>query len=287
MSIPDPTALPLSSTYPYREALVTAVTLARQAGALLLDIHRQGPQRIERKSTHFDLVTEADVASQELILGVIRARFPDDGILAEEEGGSRNGSSGAVWIVDPLDGTTNFAHRYPAFAVSIGMWVNGRPELGVVQDVVREHTYWGAVGQGAWINQDHRLQVSQTGDLQESLVATGFPYSRAINPDNNMAEYGHIVMCAQGVRQAGSAALELALLADGRLDGYWEGHLSSWDYAAGVLLVSEAGGRVTGYDGQPLQLGRHQVVASNGPLHDSLWEAVRTARERAGLSIAS
>ena len=287
MSIPDPTALPLSSTYPYQEALVTAVTLARQAGALLLDIHRRGPQRIERKSTHFDLVTEADVASQELILGVIRTRFPVVGILAEEEGGSRNGSSGAVWIVDPLDGTTNFAHRYPAFTVSIGMWVNGRPELGVVQDVVREHTYWGAVGQGAWLDQDRRLQVSQTGDLQESLVATGFPYSRAFNPDNNMAEYGHILMCTQGVRRAGSAALELALLADGRLDGYWEGHLSSWDYAAGVLLVSEAGGRVTGYDGQPLQLGRHQVVASNGPLHDSLWEAVRTARERAGLSLAS
>lgn len=287
MSISDPTALPLSSTYPYQEALVTAVTLAQQAGTLLLDIYRRGPQRIERKSNSFDLVTEADVASQELILGVIRARFPDDGILAEEEGGSRNGSSGAVWVVDPLDGTTNFAHRYPAFAVSIGMWVNGRPELGVVQDVVRELTYWGAVGQGAWLDQDQRLQVSQAGDLNESLVATGFPYARATNSDNNMAEYGHILMITQGVRRVGSAALELALLADGRLDGYWEGHLSSWDYAAGVLLVSEAGGRVTGYDGQPLQLGRHQVVASNGPLHDSLWEAVRTAREQAGLSLAS
>lgn len=286
MSISDPTALPVSPIYPYREALVTAVTLAREAGALLLDIHRRGPQRIERKSSHFDLVTEADVASQELILGVIRARCPDDGILAEEEGGSRKGRSGAIWIVDPLDGTTNFAHRYPAFAVSIGMWVNGRPELGVVQDVVRELTYWGAAGQGAWMDQDQRMQVSREGDLGESLVATGFPYSRATNPDNNMAEYGHILMCTQGVRRAGSAALELALLADGRLDGYWEGHLSSWDYAAGVLLVSEAGGRVTGYDGQPLSLGRHQVVATNGPLHDPLWQAVRTSRERAGLSPA-
>ncbi len=284
MSSSNQTELPIPPAYRYYDALTTAVTLAQQAGALLLAIHRNGPERIKRKSNSFDLVTEADVASQDLILGVIRSRFPEDGIQAEEEGGSRQGSSGAVWIVDPLDGTTNFAHRYPSFAVSIGMWVDGRPELGVIQDVVRQRTYWGAVGQGAWVGTSQALRVSQVDDLHESLLATGFPYSRAVNPDNNMAEYAHIILRSQGVRRAGSAALELALLAEGCLDGYWEGHLSSWDYAAGVVLVLAAGGTVTGYDGQPLRLGKHQVVASNGPLHAPLWEAVSTARAQAGFA---
>lgn len=273
----DP-ALAISPSFPHTDALIVAIDLARRAGKLLLDIHQRGPRRVESKSTGVDLLTEADLASQELIVAGLTAAFPHHGLLAEESGDNRAGVSEALWLVDPLDGTTNFAHRFPVFSVSIALWVGGEPQVAVVQDVVRRRSYWAAAGQGAWMDRERRLQVSQTAELGQSLLATGFPYSRAANPDNNLAEFCHLMPRTRGVRRAGSAALDMAWLADGRLDGYWEAGLAPWDWGAGLLLVQEAGGMVSDYGGQPWQMGKKQFVASNGLLHPALVDALQTAR---------
>jgi myo-inositol-1(or 4)-monophosphatase len=277
----DPAALPIRHDFPYADALTVAIDLAQRAGELLLGIHQAGPRRVQSKSTGVDLLTEADLASQELIVAGLRAAFPDHGLMAEETGADR-AAGGELWLVDPLDGTTNFAHRFPVFSVSIALWVDGEPQVGVVQDVVRKRSYWAAAGQGAWINLERRLQVSQTAELGQSLLATGFPYSRATNPDNNLAEFCHLMPRTRGVRRAGSAALDMAWLADGRLDGYWEAGLAPWDWAAGLLLVSEAGGVISDYQGRPWQMDKGQFVASNGRLHPALLDAIQTARRMLG-----
>lgn len=283
----DPAVLPISPAFAHAAALVTAIDLAQRAGDLLLNIYQAGPRRVERKSTGVDLLTEADLASQELIVAGLRAAFPDHGLMAEEKGADRTAAGGALWLVDPLDGTTNFAHRFPVFAVSIALWVDGEPQVGVVQDVVRGRSYWAAAGQGAWMDRERRLQVSQTAELGQSLLATGFPYTRATNPDNNLAEFCHLMPRTRGVRRAGSAALDMAWLADGRLDGYWEAGLSPWDWAAGLLLVREAGGVISDYQGQPWEMGKKQFVASNGPLHPALLDAIQTARQMLGSTPSS
>jgi myo-inositol-1(or 4)-monophosphatase len=283
-----PSPLPIPTTYDYYEELTTAIDLARQAGDLLLRIHREGPRRIATKKTGVDMVTEADTASQALILDAITARFPDHDIMAEEEGGDKSNGGRVRWLVDPLDGTTNFASRFPVFAVSIAMCVEGQPAIGVVQDVVRERTYWAAAGQGAWMGtpqrlDDIRLRVSQASELDQSLIATGFPYIRAISKDNNLAEFNYLMPKVRGIRRAGAAALDLAWVADGRLDGYWEAHLWPWDWGAGVLFIAEAGGIVTDYAGEPWQLGGDQLVAANPYLHEKLLTAIQTSRREAGL----
>ncbi len=283
-----PNSLPIPATYAYYEELTTAIDLARQAGDLLLKIHRSGPRRIASKKTAVDMVTEADTASQALILETITSRFPDHNIMAEEEGGDREKGGQMRWLIDPLDGTTNFASRFPVFAVSIAMCVDGQPAIGVVQDVVRERTYWAAAGQGAWMGtpqhlDEVRLQVSQTRELNQSLIATGFPYVRAQTHDNNLAEFNYLMPRVRGIRRAGAAALDLSWVADGRLDGYWEAHLWPWDWGAGTLFIVEAGGVVTDYSGQPWQLGKDQMIAANPHLHEKLLNAVQTARREAGL----
>lgn len=280
-------SLPIPTSYNYYAELTTAIDLARKAGDLLLDIHRAGPKHIRSKNTSVDMVTEADTASQALILETITRRFPDHDILAEEDGGDKQNGARALWLVDPLDGTTNFASRFPVFAVSIALWVDGTPAIGVVQDVVRQRTYWAAAGQGAWMgtpaNLDEvQLRVSQARELNQSLIATGFPYGRATLADNNLAEFNELMPKVRGIRRAGAAALDLAWVADGRLDGYWEAHLWPWDWGAGVLLITEAGGVVSDYAGSPWRLGKDQMVAANPFLHEKLLTAVQTARRAAG-----
>ena len=282
-----PNTLPIPTSYDYYEELTTAIDLARRAGDLLLRIHRQGPRRIATKMTAVDMVTEADTASQALILETITARFPDHAIMAEEDGGDKTNGGRVRWLIDPLDGTTNFASRFPVFAVSIAMCVDGRPAIGVVQDVVRERTYWAAAGLGAWMGApvnlgEVQLRVSQTQELKQSLIATGFPYIRAETDDNNLAEFSYLMPKVRGVRRAGAAALDLAWLADGRLDGYWEAHLWPWDWGAGVLMIIEAGGVVTDYAGEPWRLGANQMVAANPHLHEKLLTAIQKARAAAG-----
>lgn len=253
-----------------------ALDIARQAGQLLLEIYARGPNQVASKQSAVDLVTEADLASQQLIVQALRGRFPDHAILAEETPGALS-EHGLTWVVDPLDGTTNFAHGYPVFSATLALLRDGAPELGVICDPLRSELHWAERGRGAWCN-GRRLAVSTVAELGRSLLATGFPYDRAANPDNNLAEFVYFMPKTRGVRRAGSAALDLAWLAAGRLDGFWERGLNPWDAAAGALMIEEAGGCVTTYAGQPWRPGSRNLLASNGRLHELMLAGLATAR---------
>jgi myo-inositol-1(or 4)-monophosphatase len=264
-----------------------ALDTARQAGQLLRDLYRQR-HTVSHKSSDIDLVTEADLASERLIVDAIRARFPDHHILSEEGLGDLRELAGEIahlWVVDPLDGTVNYAHGYPVWGVSLALTQRGQVALGVSYDPLRDEIYWGERGQGAWCNSEP-LRVSNTARLRDALLATGFAYKRATLSHtsrdqilgNNLAEFGAIMPHVQGVRRAGAAVLDLAHLAAGRLDAYWEIHLQPWDWAVGWLLVEEAGGLVTDLRGQPWSLDTNHLVASNGPLHDELLATLRSAQ---------
>lgn len=257
--------------------LTIAIDLARQAGELLRRGHRDGARQIASKGSAVDLVTEIDLASERLITAGLRQRFPDHAIFGEETGDALP-AAGPVWVVDPLDGTTNFAHGYPVFSVTLALLVDGEPQLGVTYDPLRDDLFWAQRGQGAWRGQ-RRLRSSRTTELSASLLATGFAYDRATNPDNNLAEFSAFVPQCRGVRRGGSAALDIAWVAAGWLDGYWERGIQVWDVAAGVLLVHEAGGTVTTYSGQPWQPCDRNVVAANSVLHPSLLQGLQIARQ--------
>jgi myo-inositol-1(or 4)-monophosphatase len=244
-----------------------AVDTARAAGQLL-HAELRGSRRIAYKGTPTNLVTEMDARAEALILERIGDAFPDDAVLAEE-GGARSGRSGRRWIVDPLDGTTNYAHGLPIFAVSLALESDGGIALGVVYDPNLDELFVAERGRGAWLG-GTRLTVSATALLDESLLATGFPYNVRETPDNNLAEYAAFTLRARGVRRMGSAVIYLAYVAAGRLDGYWELRLGPWDLAAGSLLVEEAGGRITDVRGGPMDLAAPSVVASNGRIHDAM-----------------
>jgi myo-inositol-1(or 4)-monophosphatase len=219
-----------------------------------------------------------DARVESLVVGRLRAAFPDDGILAEE-GGAAAGRSTRRWIIDPLDGTTNYAHGLPIFAVSVALEADGRIELGVVYDPNLDELFVAERGAGASVN-DTPLAVSATASLDESLLATGFPYNVRETPDNNLAEYGAFSLRCHGVRRMGSAVIYLAYVAAGRIDGYWELSLGPWDAAAGSLLVEEAGGRVTNLAGGPLDLAAPTVVASNGRIHEAMLQVLTDVRRR-------
>src|SRR5262245_21959069 len=253
-----------------------ATEAARAAGELLLS-ELAGARRIAFKGAPTNLVTEMDARAEALILGRLRAAFPDDAILAEETG-SAMGRSGRRWIVDPLDGTTNYAHGLPLFAVSIALEVAGRVELGVVHDPVHDELFVAERGAGAVVN-DKKLEVSRAATLDEALLATGFPYNIRETDDNNLREYAAFSVRAQGARRLGSAVLYLAWVAAGRLDGYWELRLGPWDAAAGSLLVEEAGGRVTDIDGAPLNIDEPRMLATNGIIHDEMLAVLREVRK--------
>jgi myo-inositol-1(or 4)-monophosphatase len=201
---------------------------------------------------------------------------PHHAILAEESGGAALGTSEFLWAIDPLDGTTNFAHQYPFFAVSIGLLINGIASVGVVYDPYHNHLFRAAKGLGATCDRCP-IHVSATKELSRSLLVTGFAYDRRETIDNNYAEFCHFTHLTQGVRRGGSASIDLAYVAWGRLDGYWERGLSPWDLAAGVVLVEEAGGKVTAYDGGEFDLKSGRILATNGHLHDVMsQELVQT-----------
>lgn len=254
-----------------------AIEAARAAGALLRS-ELTGARQIAFKGTPTNLVTEMDARAEALVLGRIRDAFPADAILSEEMGAA-SGRSGRRWIVDPLDGTTNYAHGIPLFGVSIALEVAGRVELGVIYDPNHDELFVAERGAGAFAN-DHKLAVSQTATLNESLLASGFPYNIRETDDNNVTEFVAFSLRAQGIRRMGSAVLYLAWLAAGRFDGYWELRTGPWDVAAGGLLVEEAGGRVTAIDGGPLRLDTPSIVASNGRIHDAMLGLLREVRTR-------
>ena len=216
-----------------------------------------------------DLVTEADRNSEALIRQRIKALWPDHDILGEEEGLVDRGSE-YRWYVDPLDGTTNFAHSFPVFCVSLGLEHGGKRIAGVVFDPTRNELFAAEKGSGAFLNHEP-IHVSKIAKLKESLVATGFP-SRKRHQNPNIHFYHQITLRTHGIRRAGSAALDLCYVAAGRLEGFWEFNLNPWDTAAGVLMVEEAGGKVSGFDGSEFQINSNETLASNGLLHEQLLD---------------
>jgi myo-inositol-1(or 4)-monophosphatase len=239
--------------------------IAREAGALLMEYFDKNI-KIEYKGDA-DLVTAADRNSEALIRERIRQTWAGHDVLGEEQGLSDTGSE-FRWYVDPLDGTTNFAHGFPIFCVSVALQHKNVTVAGVCYDPTRDEMFGAERGKGATLN-DHPIHVSRTAKLKESLVGTGFPsHKRHKNP--NIHFYHQITLRTHGVRRAGSAALDLCYVAAGRMDGFWEFNLNPWDTAAGVLIVEEAGGRVTDFSGGPFQLNSRETLASNGLIHDAL-----------------
>ncbi|HET7748778.1 MAG TPA: inositol monophosphatase family protein [Terriglobales bacterium] len=253
---------------PERPQFVPAMAeIAREAGTLLMGyFHRR--VKVEYKGD-VDLVTEADRASEALITKRIRERWPDHNILGEEGTRSEQGSE-YRWYVDPLDGTTNFAHGFPVFCVSLALEYRDERVAAVILDPTREEMFTAEQGGGAFLN-GKPIHVSSVGNLAECLVATGFPsHKRHKNP--NIFFYHQITLKTHGVRRAGSAALDLCDVACGRFDGFWEFNLNPWDTAAGVLIVQEAGGQVTRFDGQPFRIDSRETLASNGRVHEALLQ---------------
>ncbi|WP_448380218.1 inositol monophosphatase family protein [Gloeomargarita sp.] len=255
-------------------------TEAAASGGAVLQKYWGKLGEIQEKGRSGDLVTAADREAEAAIVRVLRRHFPHHAILAEESGWQQSSPQREfVWAVDPLDGTTNFAHQYPFYSVSVALLFQGEPVVGVVLDPLRQDVFRAAQGLGATCNRQP-IQVSRTATLERSLLVTGFAYDRRETPDNNYAEFCHLTHRCQGVRRGGSAAIDLAYVAWGRLDGYWERGLSPWDIAAGVVLVREAGGMVTAYDGNPLDVFSGRLLATNGWIHAALSQALMNCTTR-------
>lgn len=254
-----------------------AIQTARDAGAVLID--RLGRALQVSTKGDIDLVTEADLASEKLIIERIKSHYPRHAILAEESGAtagveSTPGKTEWRWIIDPLDGTTNYAHGYPCFCVSIALERAGAIEVAVIYDPTRDEMFAAERGQGATLN-GRRMRVSSVEDLNSAMLCTGFPYNVRERP-NFAREFANFTMEAQAVRRDGSAAIDLAYVACGRFDGFWEDGLNAWDVAAGVLLIAEAGGRVTDFTGGALNIFTPKVLASNGRVHNDMMRVLGT-----------
>jgi myo-inositol-1(or 4)-monophosphatase len=223
-----------------------------------------------------DLVTNFDNQSQKMIFKHLSAIFPGHGFLAEEGLRETEGSE-FQWIIDPLDGTTNYAHRFPVFTVSIALEAAGEVVVGVVYDPMREETFWAAKGEAAFLN-GRKIRVSSVDDLNKGLLATGFPYDIRVSETNNIVHFNNFLTRAQALRRCGSAAMDLCYVACGRFDGFWELKLKPWDMAAGALMVQEAGGRVSGFQNEEFSLSRSEIVASNGLIHQQMIEVLNLGR---------
>ncbi len=264
-----------------QDLLTFTIDLSLEVGQLLRDGFRQSKE-IEYKSSAIDPVTQFDKAAEALIVGRIIERYPSHAIVAEE-GNNRQGSDASPngrlrWFVDPIDGTVNFAHGFPHFSVSLGLYEGNKPIVGVVYDPMRDECFYASAGDGAFLRHDGQstpLAVSKTDTLLHSVLATGFPYDKHSSSVDNLKQTAVFLKKSQGLRRAGSAALDLAYVASGRTDGYWEYKLNSWDYGAGVLLVLEAGGKVTMIDGSPVvPLPKGDLLVSNGRLHPLMQETL-------------
>lgn len=257
-----------------RDALDELTHIATDAAAVLMTGYRRRDTRVEYKGA-IDLVTDFDRASEDLIRARVARSFPGCDLVAEERGGEASGARPVIYA-DPLDGTTNFAHGHPFFAVSIGLAVGSTLEAGVVVAPALGWTHAAARECGATRNSEV-CRVSTVSTLDRALLATGFPYDRRTSPENNFRAFVELKKRAQGVRRCGAASLDLCLVGDGTYDGYWERKLKPWDLAAGMLVVLEGGGRVTGFGGEPPDFRAGLLVATNGIVHDELLHALAEA----------
>jgi myo-inositol-1(or 4)-monophosphatase len=261
-----------------RGFLDQAVTAAKLAGALQKE-WLWSDIAISYKG-EVDLVTEVDRRCEELIVGSLKGAFPEHSFLAEEDT-YQDGNLPYKWIVDPLDGTTNYAHGFPWFCVSIALEHQGEVLLGVIYHCMMDELFTAVKGGGAFLN-GNRIRVSTRQPLRRSLLATGFPYDRTRDNENNFVNFVNFQLAARAVRRAGAAALDLAYVAAGRLDGYWECKLKPWDAAAGSLLVTEAGGTLTNHAGQPYSVYDHRILVSNGAIHQEMLEVLSREGEPPG-----
>jgi myo-inositol-1(or 4)-monophosphatase len=259
-----------------KDLLSVAREAALKAGGILKDnIH--GIREITFKG-EINLVTEMDMRSERAVVETLLASFPDHGIIAEEETTIRNGS-GFTWIIDPLDGTTNYAHGYPCFSVSIALERDDEIVLGVVYDPMRDELFSAQKGKGAFLN-GKPIKVSGIDTLIKSLLATGFPYDRKVSDKNNLDYFHELLMASQEVRRDGSAALDLCYVASGRFDGFWELKLKPWDVAAGSIIVTEAGGRVSDLSGSRFSIRDDELLSSNGKVHEQMAGILREVERR-------
>ena len=265
--------------------LVGIARSAAELGGRVLMEHYGNLSSIRDKGRLGDLVTSADTAAEEQVLEVLLSSTPEIGVLAEESG-SRGEQHGLRWCVDPLDGTTNFAHGYPLFATSIGLNWNQQPILGAIAVPYLRELFWAAPGIGSFCN-DKPIRVSGCQSLQDSLLVTGFAYDRHTRLDNNYAEFCWFTHRTRGVRRGGAAAVDLAFVACGRQDGYWERGLSPWDLAAGAALVEIAGGVVSGYRGEPFDLTSGRVLACGDALHSQLIDGLGQVKPLSGDSFGA
>ncbi|MCP9774501.1 inositol monophosphatase family protein [Cyanobium sp. WAJ14-Wanaka] len=265
--------------------ILRLVNIARQAAELggeQLSRHFGRLIQVREKGVAGDLVTEADHAAEAAVLAFLQAETPEFGILAEESG-RRPKDSPFEWCIDPLDGTTNYAHGFPFFGTSIGLTWGGLPLLGALAVPAMAELFWAAPGLGSWCN-DQRLAVSDCHQLGDALLATGFAYDRRSRLDNNYAEFAYFTHRSHGVRRAGAAAVDLAFVAAGRMDGYWERGLSPWDLAAGVVLVEQAGGVVSSYSGSEMRLAEGRLIACGRLLQPKIVAGLAACKPLQGSS---
>ena len=259
------------------------IAIARRAGRLVLEMQQRGSLRVRGKSNEIDLVTEADLASERYIRGALQELALDVGFWGEESNEPPDEES--FWLVDPIDGTVNFANNIPCFAVNIALNLHGALVLAVTVVLPLGTVYWATAGGGAFqrapTGEEVRLRVNQVTRLRNAILSTGFPYSKAENSDNNGAEFAYFMPRCQGLRRMGSAAVDLALVAAGAFAVHWERNLSPWDIAAGALIVQEAGGRVTDYAGRSWSMSERNFIASNGQpdIHQAMVEGLHAVRE--------
>jgi len=254
---------------------------ALEAGEILLSLFGRLESVRKKGEGDIDLVTEADVASETMLVRRLRKLLPEASLLAEE-GTARDAAGGLRWVIDPLDGTTNFTHGYPVFCVSIALEEDGSVLLGVIHDPTRRETFSAVRGEGA-TRDGERLSVAGATSLGEAMLVTGFPYDVHTTRRDNLTQFAAMLKRARALRRGGSAALDLSYVAAGRMDGFWEESLAPWDVAAGALLVREAGGRVTGYRGEPFDLAAGHVVAANPAIHEAMVAVLREIEERGDL----
>lgn len=256
-----------NETYDHSEILNNAEMAAKLAGAILLE-------GLDRKieinyKSRIDPVTEVDLASQKCILDYLEPKYPEHTFIAEEQDNTIPAEDEAVWLIDPLDGTTNYSHGYRCFCVSIALVLKGKISVGAVYDPWADEMFSAIRGSGAKLN-GKPLTVTGQDDLNRSLLVTGFPYDIRESKVNNLGLFNHLVMKAQAVRRDGSAALDLAYVAAGRFDGFWELKLKPWDMAAGALLVAEAGGKISRFDGSDFEIHSFDLLATNGKIHEAM-----------------